>query len=247
MKLLCDRCFRVQFSYLAFLLFTHFPSALLAADLSQFEPALENPGRPAEDRARDATRKAPQILQFVGVQAGMTVLELQAGRGWYTEVLSYAVGAEGKIYMQFPYGAAYTEANEIRAQRLGNVELWEIPVFAIPNGTVDLVFTALNLHDIYYADSKLLDEILLALNKILKPGGILTVIDHRGIPEFDNAGMHRIDFESAVNVILKHGFHLVASSDLLHNSADDHSLPITDPILGRNTDRFVLKFAKPNN
>ena len=41
------------------------------------------------------------------------------------------------------------------------------------------------------------------------------------------------------------GFVLVGSSDILRNSADDHSLLVFDPKVRGKTDRFILKFKKP--
>ena len=41
------------------------------------------------------------------------------------------------------------------------------------------------------------------------------------------------------------GFEIVEDSDLLDTSADDHSLYIMAPELGRNTDRFLFLVRRP--
>ena len=41
------------------------------------------------------------------------------------------------------------------------------------------------------------------------------------------------------------GFKLEATSDLLRNPADDHSLNVFDPKIRGNTDRVILKFRRP--
>ena len=51
--------------------------------------------RPEGDRVRDGGRKPAEVLSIVGVEAGMDVLDLIAAGGWYTEVLSVAVGTDG--------------------------------------------------------------------------------------------------------------------------------------------------------
>ena len=79
---------------------------------------------------------------------------------------------------------------------------------------------------------------------VLKPGGILAVIDHEGTFGADNVSLHRIAFEDAVKAVLEAGFVLAGASDVLDNEADDHTVGPFDPSLGRNTDRLVLKFMK---
>ena len=57
--------------------------------------------RPAEDKARDGSRRPYQVMQLLGVEEGMTVVDVAAGGGWYTEVLSAAVGPGGRVVAQF--------------------------------------------------------------------------------------------------------------------------------------------------
>ncbi len=70
-----------------------------AADVG-FTAALASTDRPAEDRERDAARKPAKVIEFLGVESGMTVLDAIAGGGYYTEVLSGAVGPGGKVVSQ---------------------------------------------------------------------------------------------------------------------------------------------------
>ncbi|MGI9250159.1 MAG: hypothetical protein ACR2PR_03040, partial [Pseudohongiellaceae bacterium] len=79
-------------------------------DIAALEQAMANPQRPAADKERDASRRAPEVLHFLGLRKGMTVLDINASAGWYTEVLSYAVGDEGKVYMQNRPGGRNEEA-----------------------------------------------------------------------------------------------------------------------------------------
>jgi predicted methyltransferase len=60
--------------------------------------ALASAGRPAEDKARDADRKPAELMQFFGVRPGMTTVDIIALGGYVTEVLSVAVGPNGKVY-----------------------------------------------------------------------------------------------------------------------------------------------------
>jgi predicted methyltransferase len=64
--------------------------------------ALAAQGRPAEDKARDAVRKPIETIQFLGIETGDTVIDVIAAGGWFTEVLSAAVGPTGKVLAQTP-------------------------------------------------------------------------------------------------------------------------------------------------
>lgn len=215
-----------------------------ALDIAALESAMASPDRPAADKERDASRQAPAVLDFLGLEAGMTVLDINASAGWYTEVLSYAVGSGGKVYMQNRPGGRSAEAAAAKAARLSNVDTWETEISDIPANSVDFAITGLNFHDFHNADPQTAQGILGQVMGALKSGGILGVIDHEGTPGADNQSLHRIAFDEAVKAILQSGFVLVASSEILDNPADDHSVGPFDASLGRNTDRLVLKFMK---
>ncbi|MEQ8953081.1 MAG: hypothetical protein RL120_03040 [Gammaproteobacteria bacterium] len=220
-------------------------TANAALDVAALERAMANPQRPAEDKERDASRKAPQVLQFMGVEAGMTVLDVNASTGWYTEVLSYAVGPSGKVYAQNRAGGQALETMTPRAARLGNVESWTSAISDVPANSVDFAITALNLHDFHNNNPAVAQGIIGQVAGALRPGGIFAVIDHEGTVGADNASLHRIAFEDAVKAVIQSGqFALVGASDVLDNPADDHTRAPFDESLGRNTDRIVLKFMK---
>ncbi|PCH62966.1 MAG: hypothetical protein COC19_02070 [SAR86 cluster bacterium] len=224
-----------------------FTSTVSALDTAALERAMANPDRPQADKDRDVSRQGPAVLDFMGVEAGMTALDINASGGWYSEVLSYAVGASGKVYMQ--NRANVTEGRNAdavvdKAARLSNIERWEKPISDLPNNSIDFAITGLNFHDFHNSDPQAAQGILAQIKAVLKPGGILAVIDHEGTVGADNQALHRISFEAAVKALLQGGFALVGSSEILDNSADDHSVGPFDASLGRNTDRIVLKLMK---
>jgi hypothetical protein len=90
----------------------------------------------------------------------------------------------------------------------------------------------------------------------LKPGGVFGVIDHHaeaGSGDRDaldpGEGLHRIDVELVKKEILAAGFVLDAESDTLSNSEDTRDWNIFSDGGARRdkTDRFVLRFVKPNS
>jgi predicted methyltransferase len=206
---------------------------------------LENPTRPQADRDRDANRKPAQLLPFFGVKPKMTVVDIIAGGGYMTEVLSVAVGPKGKVYSQ-NQNANKTLTERVANNHLPNVVLIEGEIAKIPPGTADVAITAMNLHDIYNGTApELQTKVLRAVFGVLKPGGIFGVVDHVGVAGADNSKLHRMTKEQAIEVVKSVGFELVAESDVLANPADDHTKGVFDPTLRGKTDQFTLKFKKP--
>ena len=231
-------------SILSLLVLTFFLSSNAAAlDAAALMQAMANPDRSAADKARDASRNAPAVLDFLGLEAGMTVLDINASAGWYTEVLSYAVGSQGNVLMQNrPGGRAAAAADALEA-RLSNIEQIA-DISEVPANSVDFAITALNFHDFHNANPQVAQGIMAQAMAALKPGGTLGVIDHEGTPGADNQALHRIAFDELVKAVTQAGFALVGVSDVLNNPADNHSVSPTDPSLGRNSDRIVLKLVK---
>ena len=65
-----------------------------ASELSTaYREAVANTSRTERDRSRDAGRKPAQVLEFFGIEPGMNVLDMFAGGGYYTEILSRVVGS----------------------------------------------------------------------------------------------------------------------------------------------------------
>jgi predicted methyltransferase len=56
-----------------------------AAD--RYDTALAHPGRSAADLKRDSLDHPAQILRLAGIEPGMTVADVLAGDGYYSELL----------------------------------------------------------------------------------------------------------------------------------------------------------------
>jgi predicted methyltransferase len=208
------------------------------------------------DVARDAGRKPAAVLDFLGIERGDAVIDLMAASGWYTEVLSIAVGPEGRVVAQNPEWllAFRDRANDTALNarladgRLPNVSRLDIEYADLgpTNGSFDAAISALNFHDAYNrASPEGGAEFLSAVYSVLKPGGVLGLIDHAGNPDGDNQALHRIDKEVAVELATAAGFVLEGDSDLLANPDDDHTQGVFSEGLRGNTDRFLLKLRKP--
>ena len=80
--------------------------------LALYEEAVMIDTRTEEDLERDAARDPLSALIFAGIEPGDTVVEMEAGGGYFTPLLAHVVGPEGIVYMQNPAEfAAFWEAD----------------------------------------------------------------------------------------------------------------------------------------
>jgi predicted methyltransferase len=231
-----------------------------APAVSIYEAALSNPLRPAADRERDAARKPAKVLEFVGIKPGMTVLDLFTGDGWYSEIIAHVVGDSGRVIAHT--NEAYKNfVGDALEERFGAGRLPQVEILMAENNhlelapdSLDAVMLALSFHDIYHADPEhgweKIDgpRFLAELRKGLKPGGIVAVIDHyaaAGAPPETGDTLHRIDPALVIADMEAAGFILEAQSDILRNPEDDLSKIVFAPDIRGKTDRFVLRFRKP--
>jgi len=210
------------------------------------------PGRTDADRALDTARKPAEVLAFAQVQPGWKVGEYTPGGGYFTRLLSPAVGAEGRVYAYppaeivglLPKHLSDAEANAAAAP------LKNVTVLTGANGAfgapepLDLVFTAQNYHDLHtrYAPPGAAGAFNAAAFRALKPGGRYVIVDHRGA-EPDR--LHRIDPAQVRREVEAAGFRFDGASEVLANPADPKTAAVFDPSVRGRTDQFVLRFRKP--
>lgn len=227
------------------------------------DQAVANPNRPDADTADDAKRKPGDVLKFAGVKPGDIVVEMEAGGGYYTELLSRAVGLDGQVIMINPaffdnYMTPETIPNRLgeTGERLLNVTLFKTDFDDLPteSGSADVVTWFLGPHELYFYPTPEvnfgdIDKTYAQIFRVLKPGGSFVVLDHSapaGAPETTGNTTHRIDPMIIKMAAEKAGFVFEAESDVLRNADDDLDAYILDPKVRRQTDRFLHKYRKPN-
>jgi predicted methyltransferase len=198
-----------------------------------FMDKLEAESRPLEDRMRDGARRPYQVMMLLGVEEGMTVVDVGAGGGWYTRVLSAAVGPSGKVLAQGLRGADLSA--------LGNVES-VMGLADVDENVADVAVTGLNVH---HMNAERGVPYMRELRRILKPGGLAAISDHVGDPAIDNSQLHRIPIATVRGWIEEAGLEIVEESDILRQNADDHTMSAQDARLGRNADVFLFVVRKP--
>lgn len=235
------------------------PAAETARE-SIYTAAVANDARSAQDRARDAGRKPAEVLEFLGVEENMTVLDMFSGGGYYSEILASLVGNGGKVIAHSNEAYLDFVGDEFNARyennRLPNVEILmaENNELELAPGSLDAIMLVLSYHDLFNDDADngwpLIDipALLHEFHTGLKPGGIVGVIDHYAEagspPEIGNT-LHRIDPAIVIAGMEAAGFVLEQQSDVLRNPDDDLGRIVFDPELRGRTDRFLMRFRKP--
>ncbi|CAN5346464.1 class I SAM-dependent methyltransferase [soil metagenome] len=221
------------------------PAALAQAP-SAYAAAVADKDRPAKDVFRDARRKPAETLAFAQIRPGMKVAELIPGNGYYTRLLSRAVGPSGHVYT-IPFGEPRASQSQAIAKDAAYANITLLAGSPARLGApepVDLVWTSQNYHDIR-AGRGMLNK---AVFEALKPGGVYFVIDHAAKPgagEDVLLSLHRIDEDVVKKEVLAAGFVLDGEGEFLHNPKDDRSKMVFDRELNRDTDQFVLRLKKP--
>ena len=234
---------------------------MAAEQTGHIRMAVDSPLRSAENKARDERRKPAEILKFFGVEPGMKIVEIAAGGGYYTEILSLAVGEGGRVIAHTPpflvtYRPEVYGPGGIMAQKYSsppwnkNVVYWVADLSA-PDFPMDqdMVTNVLFYHDTVWqkTDRAAMNR---AIYDCLKPGGIYAIIDHSaqaGSGGRDVKSLHRIDKALVIHEVTAARFELVAESDLLAHPEDSRDYNVFRDVETRRdaTDRFVLKFRKP--
>ncbi len=245
-------------------------------------------------KARYGARRPAETLEFFGIKPGMRVVEALPGGGWYSKILLPYLGSDGELIgvnynhsMWSLFGffpdeqieklKTWTtdwpeEAREwvpTDAASISAYEFGKIPASA--DGQADAVLLIRALHNLsrFEADGGYLTTAISDTYRVLKPGGIVGVVQHRApdsMPdEAVTGGQGYLRQQAVIDVFTAAGFELVDTSEINANPNDAPGaedivwrLPPTyigvdkDDAEGRaardaigESDRMTLKFRKP--
>jgi len=247
------------------------------ADEVVIRAAAAAPYRSAEEKSRDQYRHPVETLMFFGLTPETTVVELWPGSGWYTEIIAPVVRYNGKYYaahvdpdsdveMLSKSAASYRAMLDASPELYDQVEMTVLmppkQLEIAPPGSTDLVVSFRSVHN--WMAFGMQDDVMQAIYKALKPGGVFGVVEHRGAegePQEPRAASGYVSVKAMVEMAEKAGLILDASSEINANPADTKDYPdgvwSLPPRLRLGdvdrekyvaigeSDRFTLRFVKP--
>ena len=203
------------------------------------DQAVTGAWRTSDAKSRDAERHPAAALAFWGLKPGMTILEIQPGGGWWTEILApYAKANKGAFYVTAAdisdpelsagarKGRADFEARYADTATYGKVNLvnWGSKAAPLPANKFDFVLAARVFHG--WAGQGRVDANLANIYNSLKPGGVLAVEQHRGNPGQEppvNQGY--VTEQAVIDAATKAGFKLDGKSEVNANPKDTKDHP----------------------
>lgn len=241
---------------------------------ASLQPSLSTSNRTPNFIARDPARHPVQELSFLGVTPTSSVIEIWPGSGYWTEILApylrghghyaLALGDRNRSRVERAFAKPPTFLSGSPAAPYDRITLTELAQGHDqigPPGSVDIVLTFRNLHNwMQQGDAP---EMLAAIHRVLKPGAIFGVEDHRShLPgrQDPKAKDGYVQQGYAIRLIEAAGFRLVGTSEINANPRDTTNWPkgvwTLPPSLALGdqdrtrymaigeADNFVLKFVK---
>lgn len=218
------------------------PVSAFADENSKLSAVANGKHRSAKNIARNEYRHPAETLAWFGIKDNMTVVEVSpGGGGWYTEILAPYLRDNGKLY-----AASYDSNSERKYFRdnhkkylnklaampelYDKVEVIEFappkkPVLQ-PEGQADMVLTFRNVHNWLNADTA--EQTFAAMYKVLKPGGVLGLVTHRGEPHMVGKEWSKKGYtpeKIVIRLAEDAGFELVAKSEINANVKDTKDHP----------------------
>ncbi|QIG79247.1 class I SAM-dependent methyltransferase [Stakelama tenebrarum] len=247
-----------------------------ATQRDSIRAAVEAPTRTPDRIARDRYRHPVETLNFFGVGADDTVVEIWPGGGWYTEILAPYLSEQGQLWVTAPGDRGFSgihSLQETHPETYGSLQTAIFPAgegdARVPDGSADVVLTFRNVHNWrmgYQRDgADYSPEAFAQMFAMLRPGGMLGVVDHR-LPEDADAAREESSGYIKVSTVRAlaegAGFEYVGASEVNANPADsadwERGVWTLPPTLAKGdadrqrylaigeSDRMTLKFRKPD-
>jgi len=228
--------------FLAMLALFTITSTVMAGNISaDVDKVIQGTHRDAANVVRDVYRHPKQTLMFFDLQSNMKILEILPGRGWYTEILAPLLKDKGELTVA-SFGDThpveflrnihinFTKMMDANPDTYGKVKRVvfnkDSYLKDIPDDSMDMVVTFRNTHNWIRFGG--VEDIYAAFNRVLKPGGVLGVVQHRANAGSDvkaSAESGYVPESYLINMVEDAGFELVKKSEVNANLADSKDYP----------------------
>lgn len=227
------------------------------ATAAKIKTALKADIRTEAETDRDKNRKALQTLEFFGLRDNMKIIELIPGGGWYTKILAPVVSDKGEYYAAIGTGrindlieeSGFEKikivAQQAKIYRKEGASFYSLEADSLGVKDLDIVFTFRNYHNFAEEGRRNMNKLAF---EALKSGGVYAVVDHtaRHMEQPTPANRRRLDPVLAIKEIQEAGFELVDYTDIHYRADDELRYEVGVKSVSGNTDRWTIKFRKPN-
>lgn len=197
--------------------------------------AIAGSQRSAANKARDPWRHPLRSLEFWALAPGLTVVDIDPGGGYWTEILAPYLSAGGGRYIAaIPDKTADQAAQSAFAARYADRSVYGAIGFAgfsdqglvLPEGSVDMVLFSRYIHDLLDPPTAL-DQVLVSIQAALRPGGVMAVEEHRADPRamVPGASDGYVSEGFVIEAARKAGLVLAARSEINANPRDSKDHP----------------------
>ncbi|MGR8946596.1 MAG: class I SAM-dependent methyltransferase [Gammaproteobacteria bacterium] len=215
-----------------------------ANEIKLLTAAAEGAHRSEANIARNAWRHPVETLLFFGIKNDMRVAEVWPGSGgWYTEILAPYLKENG-VLVTLNYdgstGVEYFEKGDkkFRAKLAANPDVYgkvvvknlmppkSIPAISDEVEELDMLLTFRNVHN--WVRNGIAEDMFKHMHALLKPGGVLGLVAHRGTPEMTekkHANTGYLADSVIISLAERHGFELVDTSEINANPKDTKDHP----------------------
>ncbi len=165
------------------------------------------------ERDQNAYQPPELIMDAIGIEPGMVVAEVGAGRGRIVVHMAARVGFDGKVYAN-DIDAEKLDYLRFRCERDSIYNVWtilgEVDDPLLPEGELDLVYFINTYHHLDHPV-----ELMRKILPSLKPGGLLVIIEQDPDKYADGGADHSTPHLELLQEAEEAGYELLRLEDLL--------------------------------
>ena len=221
------------------------------------EAILRAPSRSDQARTMDGPRRASAMLRESGLEPGQSILELEPGKGWFTDILLRLIEPEGHLTVQQPAlldGFFGKDARKLlRKAALPNTHYSDAPFtnLSAADATIDRVLWIQGPREIWFEPKPGVtfgepQAIFAEVKRVLKPEGMFFVVDNlakSGTPQHEASQLHRSEPKQLAMMIEQAGFSLAHSEpEWIVSEVDTLDVPTFTPGIHLRTRQHMQKY-----